>query len=272
MDVVRLVLELAALAAVGFMSAWTAYICLRRRPSWIVAVINLSFWIVPVALLMAVTGQPWKSFGLGTTIVFVVQRLHWLKWKYTSDTWTAADLLMLLDPANWFVLRLYPFVRCRRLVRRRPRAQLAAAARRHAARLDDPPGGTGSGRRAHRVRRPLPPRHEFDPFGFNTYGHFANLLFSVSSLRFGPACRGRRQPPVRGTRGAAPGPRRSRAGAATRHRGLAAGVGDRPAGLRRGRSEPADAGDARARCAHARERLAAGADLGRQHLVSEFAC
>ena len=73
-------------------------------------VINLSFWIVPVALLIAATGQPWKSFGLGTALVFVLQRLHWLKWKYTSDTWTAADLMMLMDRANWFVLRLYPFV------------------------------------------------------------------------------------------------------------------------------------------------------------------
>ena len=28
--------------------------------------------------------------------------------------------------------------------------------------------------------------HEFDPFGFNIYGHFANLLFSTSSLKYQP--------------------------------------------------------------------------------------
>src|SRR6187401_2382367 len=104
MDVVRVVLDAASWVAVGFMSAWVAHICLRCRPNWIVTVINLSVWVVPVALLMALTGQPWKSYSLGTAIVFVLQRIHWLKWKYTSDTWTAADLIMMLDRANWFVL------------------------------------------------------------------------------------------------------------------------------------------------------------------------
>jgi hypothetical protein len=186
-EVVRLVLALAAVAAVAFMSVWTAYICLRRRPSWIVVVINLSFWVVPVALLVAITGQAWKSFGLGTALVFVIQRLHWLKWKYTSDTWTAADLLVMLDPANWFVLRLYPFV-----------AFFATACGAglvlswlllpEAAPLGWPGRVTALGLAAGLIGFDYAFRdaHAFDPFGFNKYGHFANLLFSMSSLRYRP--------------------------------------------------------------------------------------
>jgi len=187
MDVVWLVLNTAAMGAVSFMSAWVAHICLRRRPNWIVVLINLSFWVVPVALLMAVTGQPWKSFGLGTALVFVLQRLHWLKWKYTSDTWTVADIGMMLDRANWFVVRLYPFM-----------AGFAAACALGLALSwlllpEAPPLGwparlgalvLASGLIAFDVA--VRHSHEFDPFGFNTYGHFANLLFSTASLRYRP--------------------------------------------------------------------------------------
>jgi phosphoglycerol transferase MdoB-like AlkP superfamily enzyme len=181
----RLVLNTAAVGAVAFMSAWVAHICLRRRPDWITIVINLSFWIVPVALLVAATGQPWRSVGLGTALVFVLQRLHWLKWKYTSDTWTVADISMLLDRANWFVVRLYPFIAgfaaacvvglalSWLLVPEAP--PLARPARLGALAL-----ATGL------IAFDLHFRHyhEFDPFGFNIYGHFANLLFSTSSLRY----------------------------------------------------------------------------------------
>jgi Sulfatase len=187
MDAVRLVVTTAALGAVGFMSAWVAHICLRCRPNWIVVVINLSFWVVPVALLMAATGQAWRSFGLGTALVFVLQRLHWLKWKYTSNTWTVADIRMFLDRANWFVVRLYPFV-----------AGFAAScvvglALSWMLLPEAPPLGwparlgallLASGLIAFDVR--FRHHHDFDPFGFNTYGHFASLLFSTSSLRYRP--------------------------------------------------------------------------------------
>ena len=186
-DAVPFVLGIAALTAVGFMSAWLAHICLRCRPSWNVVVINLSFWVVPVALLIAMTGQPLKSFALGTALVFVVQRLHWLKWKYTSDTWTAADLIMLLDRSNWFVLRLYPSV------------ALFAAASVIGLGLSwlllpatTPLGwplrlaalGVAAGLVAFDVR--FRHAHDFDPFGVNKYGHFANFLFSTTSLKYEP--------------------------------------------------------------------------------------
>ena len=187
MEMVRLVLNAAAVGAVVVMSAWVAHICLRCRPNWIVVVINLSFWIVPVALLMTLTGQPWKSAALGTALVFVVQRLHWLKWKYTSDTWTAADLIMLLDRSNWFVLRLYPFVALF------VAACVAGLVLSWQVLPDSPPLGwpervgalalalglVGFDLRYRRA-------HEFDPFGFNKYGHFANLLFSTTSLKYRP--------------------------------------------------------------------------------------
>jgi hypothetical protein len=154
------VLNAAALGAVVFMSAWVAHLCLRCRPNWIVVVINVSFWVVPVALLMAATGQALRGFGLGTALVFVLQRLHWLKWKYTSNTWTVADIRMFVDRANWFVVRLYPFV-----------AGFAAACVLCLALswlllpegrwLAGTPGPCYS-RGTDSVRRPLSPPHEFD--------------------------------------------------------------------------------------------------------------
>ena len=183
----RLVLNTAAVGAVALMSAWVAHICLRRRSDLITIVINLSFWIVPVALLVAATGQPWRSVGLGTALVFVLQRLHWLKWKYTSDTWTVADIRMFLDRANWFVVRLYPFIAgfgaacvvglafSWLLVPEAP--PLPQPARLGALAL-------ATGLIAFDVH--FRHYHAFDPFGFNTYGHFANLLFSTSSLSYRP--------------------------------------------------------------------------------------
>ena len=187
MGAVRLGLTTAALCAVVFMSVWVTHICLRRRPNWIVVVINFSFWVVPVALLMSATGQPWRSFGLGTALAFVLQRLHWLKWKYTSNTWTVSDIRMLLDRDNWFVLRLYPFV-----------AGFAAAcvvglALSWMLLPEAPPLGWPARLEALLLATGLilfdvgfRHHHEFDPFGFNIYGHFANLLFSSSSLRYRP--------------------------------------------------------------------------------------
>jgi phosphoglycerol transferase MdoB-like AlkP superfamily enzyme len=157
-----------------------------------VVLINLSFWVVPVALLMAATGQPWKSFALGTAFVFVLQRVHWLKWKFMSDTWTAADLLMLLDRANWFVLRLYPFVAGF------VAACIAGLALSWLLIPAAPPlsvpvrlGALLLALGLVAVDAAFHDAHEFDPFGFNIYGHFANLLFSTSSLRYRP-------PPVTG--------------------------------------------------------------------------
>jgi phosphoglycerol transferase MdoB-like AlkP superfamily enzyme len=187
MNVVRAVLDAASWVAVGFMSAWVAHICLRCRPNWIVTVINLSVWVVPIALLIALTGQPWKSYSLGTTLVFVLQRIHWLKWKYTSDTWTAADLIMLIDRANWFVLRLYPFVAGFVAV------CLAGLALSWLLLPEVPPLGAPLRLGALMLALGLIAfdvtfryAHEFDPFGFNIYGHFANLLFSTSSLKYQP--------------------------------------------------------------------------------------
>lgn len=184
-EAVRLALNTAAMSAVAFMSAWVAYICLRCRPDWIVVVINMSFWVVPIALLTAATGQAWRSFGLGTALVFTLQRLHWLKWKYMWNTWTVADIRMFLHRANWMVMRLYPFV-----------AGFAVACVTGLALswvlLPEGPPMSSSARVGAlilalglisfdvRFRR----HHEFDPFGFNIYGHFANLLFSTASLRY----------------------------------------------------------------------------------------
>lgn len=187
MTVVRMVLSTLAAGAVIVMSVWVAHICLRRRPDWTTLVINLSFWVVPVALLAAATGQWWRSFGLGTALPFVFQRLHWLKWKYMADTLTIVDVRMVLDRANWLVLRLYPFV-----------AGFAAACIVGLAVTwpllpADPRLGwqarlgwlsVAAALIAFAIR--FRNHHEFHPYGFNTYGHFANFLFSVSSLKYQP--------------------------------------------------------------------------------------
>jgi phosphoglycerol transferase MdoB-like AlkP superfamily enzyme len=175
------------LAAVTFMACWNAYVCLRRRPDARTVLINLSFWLVPILTLVALTGRPLRSFALGTAITFVLQRLHWLKWKYLAATWTAADFRMLFDPANWVIVRQYRFLL----------AFVTACVVLLLLSWFLVPQGTPLGWRvrflaglgalvliAADVRWRV--AHVFDPFGFNIYGHFANLLFSASTLRYEP--------------------------------------------------------------------------------------
>lgn len=173
--------------AVVLMAGWNAYICLRLRPDVPTVVINLSFWLLPILMLLAASGRLWRSLALGTAVTFFLQRLHWLKWRYLEQTWTAADLRLALDSANWLVVRQYPeilafvvagaslLVLSWLLVPResRVRWQTRGLAVLMAVAL----AGTVVQWRH---------RHVFDPFGFNTYGHFANLVYSASTLTYQP--------------------------------------------------------------------------------------
>ena len=181
------VARLAMVAAVVSMAGWNAYICLRLRPDLPTTLINLAFWLVPMAALVAATGQVWRSLALGTVITFGLQRLHWLKWRYLEQSWTAADLRFLVDPANWILLRQYPEIFAWTmagaataflawlLVPRTPRqsVRVRGAAAVVAVALT---GATAAWRH----------QHAFDPFGFNRHGHFASLVFSWSTLYYEP--------------------------------------------------------------------------------------
>lgn len=180
---ILLVARIGIAATVLFMAGWNAYICLRLRPDLPTVVINLAFWIVPVTVLLALSGRLWRSIALGTALTFVFQRLHWLKWKYLAHTWTAADFRLLFDSVNWIVIRQYPAIlgfallcvalllvswflvpRGRRVVwKTRATSALVASAM---------VGGVYYWQDA----------HIYDPFGFNIYGHFANLIYSASTL------------------------------------------------------------------------------------------
>lgn len=177
--------RVAAFGAVVSMAAWNAYICLRLRPDAGTVLINLSFWIVPVLVLLALTGRAWRSLALGTAFTFVFQRLHWLKWKYLFASWTAADFRMLSDAANWVLVEQYPellafAVACIVVLVAiwllTPRGSVVQARWRGAAALLAIVlvGGTVS----------LRDLHSFDPFGFNVYGHFASLVYSVPTLEY----------------------------------------------------------------------------------------
>jgi phosphoglycerol transferase MdoB-like AlkP superfamily enzyme len=176
-----------AIAAVLLGAIWVAHLCVRCHPDWRTVVINLSFWLVPVALLIASTGEVWKSIGFGTALVVVFQRLHWLKWKYLLDTWTAADFHLLVDRANWLVVRRYPFIAGFLL------ACVAGLALSWLLMPAGPPLSVQARLSAFLLAATLVAfdvrhrnHHVFDPFGFNIYGHFANLLFSMSSLKYCP--------------------------------------------------------------------------------------
>lgn len=184
------VLSLARLglaAAVIFMAGWNAYICLRLRPDLPTVIINLTFWFVPILVLYALSGRLWRSLALGTTFTFVLQRLHWLKWRFLEQTWTAADFRLVADRTNWIVVRQYPEILvflliCAALLvvawwlaprgsRGGPRARVVATSLALIML-----SGTVSARHA----------HIFDPFGFNLYGHFASLIYSLSTLSYNP--------------------------------------------------------------------------------------
>lgn len=173
--------------AVVLMTGWNAYICLRLRPDLPTVLINLSFWFVPILVVLVVSGRLWRSLALGTAVTFVLQRLHWLKWKYSEHTWTAADFRFATDRANWVVVRQYPDILAFILVcvallavswLLMPRGARVAWTTRAVSALVAAAlvGGVFHWQAA----------HVFDPFGFNTYGHFANLVFSASTLAYQP--------------------------------------------------------------------------------------
>ena len=173
--------------AVVFMTGWNAYISLRLRPDLPTVAINLAFWFVPPLVLLAVSGRPWRSLALGAALTFVLQRLHWLKWRYLEHTWTAADFRFATDRANWVILRQYPeilafTVVCLSLLALSwllmPRGARVAWKTRVGSALVAAGlvGGVFHWQAA----------HTFDPFGFNIYGHFANLVFSASTLTYHP--------------------------------------------------------------------------------------
>lgn len=177
--------RVAAFGAVVSMAAWNTYICLRLRPDVGTVLINVSFWIVPVSVLLALTGRPWRSLATGTGLTFVFQRLHWLKWKYLFASWTAADFRMVSDVANWVLVEQYPelltfaigciaFLMAIWLLT--PRGAMVKARWRGGAALLAMAlvGGVVS----------LRDLHPFDPFGFNVYGHFASLVYSVPTLEY----------------------------------------------------------------------------------------
>lgn len=183
----RQLAHLAIAAVVLAMAAWNVYICLRLRPDAPTILINLAFLFVPMLALFALTGRMWRSVALGTAAVFILQRLFSLKWKYLAVSWSVTDLRFLSDSANWVVLRQYPellafAVGCLAVLagawflspldgvrswRGRGVAAILAAAL---------IGGSVMFRNV----------HTFDPFGHNIYGHFANLLFSASTIEYQP--------------------------------------------------------------------------------------
>lgn len=174
-------------AAVMFMAGWNAYICLRLRPDLPTVFINLSFWFVPILALYALSGRLWRSLALGTTFTFMLQRLHWLKWRFLEQTWTAADFRLVADRTNWIVVQQYPEILvflllclvvlvaawfiAPRGMRASARARVVAGAL-----VLIMVGGTIRSRHT----------HIFDPFGFNLYGHFASLVYSWSTLSYNP--------------------------------------------------------------------------------------
>lgn len=182
--IVRLARWALALLVV-LMAAWNAYICLRLRPDVPTVVINLAFWLVPIALAAATSGWWWRGVAVGTAFTFVFQRLHWLKWRYLEHTWTVADFRFAADTTNWIVIQQYPEIAvfvalCLGLLlaawgltacgpRLRVASRLAVAATALVLAL-----ATYQWRHA----------HEYDPFGHNLYGHFANLVYSSSTLDY----------------------------------------------------------------------------------------
>ena len=173
--------------AVGLMAGWNAYICLRLRPDVPTLVINLAFWVVPMLALVAATGRLGRSVALGTAATFCLQRLHWLKWRYLEQTWTAADLRFFTEAANWALLWQYPealaylgagaSMLVLTWVLLSPGARASVTTRGAAGVM----AVTLTGSVVH--WRDL---HPFDPFGFNTYGHFASLAYSASTLGYQP--------------------------------------------------------------------------------------
>lgn len=179
--------RIGMLVVVALMAAWNLYICFHLRPDLPTVVINGTFLVVPVLVPFAITGRLWRSLALGTAATFLLQRLHWLKWKYLEQTWTAADLRLLIDRSNWIVAWQYPEI---------PVYVLAGIALLIATWLLVP-RGTRSGWRSRLLSLAMcaafatsvvrwRDAHAFDPFGFSVYGHFASLAYSASTLVYNP--------------------------------------------------------------------------------------
>ena len=169
------------------MAGWNVYICLRLRPDVPTVVINLSFWVLPILLLFVASGQPWRSIALGTAATFALQRLHWLKWRYLEQSWTAADVRFFTQAANWSIVWQYPEILMFLVT------GVSALALSWLMTPRGSPGGLKTRGGAAVVALALfgsvfasRGLHPFDPFGFSVYGHFASLVYSLSTLDYQP--------------------------------------------------------------------------------------
>ena len=179
--------RLGLAVAVLLMAGWNAYISLRLRPDLPTVVINAAFWLVPILVPLVLTGQVWRSITLGTAVTFLLQRLHWLKWKYLEQTWTVSDLRLVVDRGNWILLRQYPEIPGYLFLGLAVLGTtwfLASGL----PRLRWKWRGLSALLCALLVTGVVQVRHAhgFDPFGFSTFGHFASLVYSGSTLIYNP--------------------------------------------------------------------------------------
>lgn len=187
-SVTTVAVRLARWALAGLvvlMAAWNAYICLRRTPDGPTVVVNLAFWIVPVAVACAASGRLWRGVAFGTAVTFAFQRLHWLKWRYLEHTWTVADFRFAADSTNWIVIQQYPEIAVFAAL------TIALLVATWTLTWVGPRLGVGARLTAAAVALAVASgvyvwrhAHEYDPFGHNLYGHFANLVYSSSTLEY----------------------------------------------------------------------------------------
>jgi phosphoglycerol transferase MdoB-like AlkP superfamily enzyme len=91
-------------------AAVALYVSLKYTDDAICAVINLSLFLLPLTLALAVSGRRVSSLSIASALSIFVYVLGELKFKYFGDRLAVADYSFIAEPANWAIVWRYPLL------------------------------------------------------------------------------------------------------------------------------------------------------------------
>ena len=101
----------ALLLFVRYATAGTAlYLAWQNTDDAICAVMNLSLFLLPFTLALAISGRRVSSLSIAALVSIFLYVLGELKFEYFGDRLAVADYSFVTEPANWLIVWRYPLL------------------------------------------------------------------------------------------------------------------------------------------------------------------
>src|SRR3569623_2103251 len=101
----------ALLILIRYSAAATAlYLAWQNTDDAICAVMNLSLFLLPFTLALAISGRRVSSLSIASAFSIFLWVLGELKYEYFGDRLAVADYSFVTEPANWLIVWRYPLL------------------------------------------------------------------------------------------------------------------------------------------------------------------